>query len=298
MRAGASAALSVALNQRWVELPVREAVASGEWAARVVDELLALRGLREPAAVRHLYVQTWAALVDQLRGRADVPGSQVGAAWGLVADADLLPVTVVEAALHLLDEGGTLDGFVEQAIAAPQDRFAPPDVSELSTAAGTAVRVQQLRVVEERGAGSTVQTSVVHVWPGPDPDTALTFTAWFDSPVEAELSREVVDALAASLQVETSGRKKAKTCAKLARVVPQSGKSSSASRAATGIASTAPATSARPMSRTGLTGPRSTTCMGTSLGRPVSAEVQVRATGRDRHRPLPLRRARWLDAVG
>lgn len=206
MSGARSAALSVALDTRWIELPVREAVDSGEWAARAVDEALALRELREPAGVRHLYVQTYAALVDALRARTDVPGSQVGAAWALVAEADLLPVTVVEAALHLLEDGSTLDGFVEQAIAAPQDRFAPPDVTELSTAAGDALRVQQLRVVDEGGAEPTVQTSVVHVWPGPEPDTALTLTAWFDSPVEAELSRELLDALAASLRMEKDER--------------------------------------------------------------------------------------------
>lgn len=195
--------MSVALDNRWIELPVRDSVDSGEWAARAVEQALAERRLTEPAGVRHLYVQTYAALVDQLRARADVPGAQVGAAWALVADADLLPVTVVEAALHLLDEGGTLDAFVEQAIAAPQDRFAAPDVTELGTAAGTAVRVQQLRVVHEPAGEPTVQTSVVHVWPGPAPDTALTLTAWFDSPVEAELSRDVLDALAASLRMGT-----------------------------------------------------------------------------------------------
>jgi hypothetical protein len=198
--------MSVALDSRWIELPVRNTVDSGEWATRAVDEALALRALVEPEAVRQLYVQTYAALVDQLRARADAPGSQVGAAWALLAEGDLLPVTVVEAALHLLDEGSSLDRLVEQAIAAPQQRFAPPDVSELSTAAGDAIRVQQLRVVDEAGDDPTVQTSVMHVWPGPEPGTVLTLTAWFDSPVEAELSREPLDALAASLRMEPGER--------------------------------------------------------------------------------------------
>jgi hypothetical protein len=75
-------------------------------------------------------------------------------------------------------------------------------VTELSSAAGDAVRVQQLRLVEEQDGEPSVQTSVVYVWPGPEPDTALTLTAWFDSPVEAELSREILDALAASVRME------------------------------------------------------------------------------------------------
>lgn len=194
--------LSVQLDSRWIELPVRLAVDAGQWAAAAVDEALGARELTERSAVRHLYVQTYAALLDQLRGRADAPGSQLGAAWALVADADLLPVVVVEATLHLLEEGVSLYGFVERLVAAPADRFAPPDVTELETAAGTAVRVQQLRVVEEGAAEATVQSSVVHIWPGPEPDTVLMLTAWFDSPVEAELSREPLDALAASLRQE------------------------------------------------------------------------------------------------
>lgn len=206
MTGTASPVLSVTLDPRWIELPIRDDADTGAWAAAAVDAALALRELREPAAVRHLYVQTYAALVDRLRERADAPGTQIGAAWALVADADLLPITVVEAALHLVDEGLSLDGFVEQVVVAPQSRFAPPDVTELSTDAGTAIRVQQLRIVDEAEAEPTVQTSVVHVWPGPEPDTALTLTAWFDSPVEAELSRTVLDALAASLRLELPQR--------------------------------------------------------------------------------------------
>lgn len=202
MTAAGVAGFSVQLDDRWIELPVRVPGDPGDWAQRAVDDALAVRGRTEPPAVRHLYVQTYAAVVEQLRGRADVPGSQLGAAWALVADADLLPVTVVEAALHLLDEGQHLDAFVEQLVVAPQARFAAPDVTELQTTAGPATRVQQLRVVDgsDPAAEQTVQTSVVHVWPGPESGTALTLTAWFDSPVEAELSRAVLDELAASVQ--------------------------------------------------------------------------------------------------
>lgn len=192
----------MSLDNRWIELPLRSKEDSGEWAARAVGAALEMRERTESAAVRHLYVQTYAALVDRLRERADAPRSQLGAAWALVADADLLPVTVVEAALHLVDEGLGLNGFVEQVIVAPQSRFSAPDVTVLDTAAGGAIRVQQLRVIAEPHADESVQTSVVHIWPGPAADTALTLTAWFDSPVEAELSREILDGLASSLRMD------------------------------------------------------------------------------------------------
>lgn len=202
MTGPAAALVSVQLDPRWIELPVRSGADSGDWAAGAVDRALAARERTERPGVRQLYVQTYAALVDQLRERADRPGSQLGAAWALVADADLLPVTVVEAALHLIDGERGLDGFVDQLVVAPGERFAAPDVTELETPAGPAVRVQQLRLVGPREPEDeqAVQTSLVYVWQGPEADTALTLTAWFDSPVEAELSRGVLDELAGSLQ--------------------------------------------------------------------------------------------------
>lgn len=188
------------MTQAGLEQPVRLPGDAGDWAQGAVHQALALRDRAEPPAVRHLYAQSYAALVEQLRGRADPPGSELGAAWALVAEGDLLPVTVVEAALHLLDEGQSLDAFVAQLVVAPQARFAAPDVIELHTSAGPAVRVQQLRVVDEPGPAEeqSVQTSVVHV--EPEPGTALTLSAWSDSPVEAELSRAALDELAASLR--------------------------------------------------------------------------------------------------
>lgn len=188
--------LSVQLDSAWLELPVRAQQDSGDWAVEAVDRALEERGQVAPASVRHLYVQAYAVLVDRLRERADAPGYQLGAAWALLADADLLPVTVVEAAAHLVEDGRGVDGFVEALVVAPHERFAPPDVQELATGSGPAVRLQQLRLVDDE-----VHTSVVYVWPGPADDVVVTLTAWYSSPVEAELSRERVDALAASLQV-------------------------------------------------------------------------------------------------
>jgi hypothetical protein len=111
--------MSVSLTPRWIELPVRE-----DRRQRHVGVRGGRDGARAPGAGRERCGPAplrpeLRALVDQLRARADGPGWQIGAAWALVADADLLPVTVVEAALHLMEDGCSLDGFVEQAIAAP-----------------------------------------------------------------------------------------------------------------------------------------------------------------------------------
>lgn len=182
-----------------MELPIRTADRSvDDWAAGAVHRALEDRGAQVPPTERQVYVQTYATLLERLRERADGPGYQLGAAWALIADTDLLPVTVVEAALHLLQDGWSFNRFVDDLVAFPEERFAEPDLREAASGLGMGVRLQQLRIV-----GDEVQTSVVYAWPGPDDDMAVTLTAWYASPVDAELARDVVDQLAASLSMQT-----------------------------------------------------------------------------------------------
>lgn len=191
--------LEVEVDPRWLELPVRSAVETDAWALGAIQEALALRGATENAAVRHLYVQTYAAVVEDLRERA-VQHGLVGA-YALIGDEDLLPVTVAELAVHSREEALSIDAAVNSLVVAPSQRFSEPEVVEVRTDFGPAVRLQQLRIVDE-GAGQdpTVQTSVVHVWLGPTDHHMTTLSSWFGSPVDAETSREVLQALAVSLR--------------------------------------------------------------------------------------------------
>lgn len=192
--------LQVRLDPRWLELPVRGDQDLDAWATEVVDSALSLRGRVERPAVHTLYEQTYAAIVEQLRGRAagDVPVP--AAAFALIADDDLLPLTVVELTTHALG-GSSFDAFVDSLVVAPAERFAEPEVVEVATDLGPAVRLQQLRIVEEgEGQEPAVQTSVVYAWPGPTEPFATTLSAWFGSPVDAETSRSVLQELAASLR--------------------------------------------------------------------------------------------------
>jgi hypothetical protein len=89
------------------------------WASGAVETELGHRELVESAAVRHLYVQSYAHLVRPAARACGRSGLADRRGLALVADADLLRFTVVEAAQHLMEVGCSLDGFVEQAIAAP-----------------------------------------------------------------------------------------------------------------------------------------------------------------------------------
>lgn len=193
------AEIRVALDERWVEFPVRDRVGALSWAAQTTDDVLAARGISGPPELLNLCRTAWTRGLEDLRRRADTGDSVIFTAFGFVPLDEVLPVVVVEtfAASHGDD---TLDRFVEDLVLPEYQRFGPPDVSELSTAAGDAVRLRQL-VIDDSGAEPTVQTSLAYVWPGPQEGTVLLLSALFASPVEAELCTEPVDSLARSLTV-------------------------------------------------------------------------------------------------
>ena len=197
------ARLQVMLDPRWIELPIATPVEAGEWAAEAVADALAIRGIVEPAPVLHLYVQTYAATLDSLRERAaTLEGTQLVGAYALVGQDELLADTVAELA-HLPIEADRFEDVVDSVVVPAEQRFAEPDISELDTANGTAVRLQQLRIVDEgEGREPSVQASVVYLWPGQTPDRAVVLSAWFGSPLDADTTRPAVDQLAASLRAE------------------------------------------------------------------------------------------------
>lgn len=194
--------MQVLLDPRWIELPVLEHAEAGEWAAEAVAEALAIRGIDdEDPQVLNLFVQTYAVMLDNIRERAAaLEGIRLVGAYALVGQDSLLADTVAELA-YLSVEVDRFEDFVDSFVVPADQRFSEPDVSELNTAFGTAVRLQQLRIVDEgEGREPSLQTSVVYLWPGSTAGWAVALTAWFDSPVDAETTRQVVDQLAASLR--------------------------------------------------------------------------------------------------
>lgn len=190
----------VQLDGRWIELPVRGEETPDTWAPRAVAAGLAARGVVETAAVERLYVQTWAELLRNLRRRSSDDGSAMVAAYGFVPSADLLPVTTTEVHVATL-EGHTIERFVDDLVLPDADRFGPPDVLEVATAAGEATRLKQLVIAAGEDGAPVVHTNLLHVWSGPQPDSVLLMTSFFASPVDAELCLEAVDQLALTLTI-------------------------------------------------------------------------------------------------
>lgn len=204
--AGADTTLLVRLDERWIDLPVREDGDPGDWATGVVAEALRFRALREPPAVVELYVQSYALLVERLRARRDGDGASaaeyLAAAYALVSQDDLLPVVAAElwAAGTPLDVERIVDGLV----VARGQRFGEPVVTELESPAGRAVRLKQYIVVPDATGQDVVETSVAYIWPGPLEGTSVLLTAWFGSVIDGELYEPVLDELAGSLSFGTA----------------------------------------------------------------------------------------------
>ena len=195
---GAEPKIGVQLDGHWVEMPVHSDEDPGDWAAALVDGALRARGLLEPEAIVGLYVQSWALLVENLRGR---PGSSAGehlaAAYALVSQEDLLAVSVTE--LWVFSAAMPLDVVVDGVVVDRGERFGEPVISDIEAPAGSGVRVQQYVVSPGADGSELVQTSVVHVWQGPVPGTTVFLSTWFGSFVDGELYEPVLEALASSL---------------------------------------------------------------------------------------------------
>lgn len=189
----------VSLDEHWVAIPV-DAREPAEAARAVLDEALQNRGVTaDLGGARALYEGAYADVVTSLRARvAADPGSFLVGAYALLAPTDPLPATVAELWAVAADLPG-VDALADELVVPAAQRFGEPLVSTLATAAGQAVRVQQLLVRPDHDGQAAVRTSLSWVWAGPTPSTWLLMSAVFGSPVDAELLAERCDRLAASV---------------------------------------------------------------------------------------------------
>lgn len=194
-------AVVVELDDRWIALPVRADDDAGDWASDAVAQALQRRGWREPAAVTELYVQSYALLLERLRQRRDGDGDFLAAAYALVSQDDLLPVTAAE-----LWGAGTelnIEQLADGLVLDRGERFGDPVIDELTSPAGDAIRLKQYVIVGVAGCvEQSVQISVVYLWPGPVSGTTVLLTAWFPSVADGELYESDLEALASSLAFE------------------------------------------------------------------------------------------------
>lgn len=193
------AEVSVGLDARWIVLPVRGEQESTAWAQDAVDQALAVREVAVSGAARQLYVHTYVRLLESMRVRRFEPDREMAGAFALVSTEDLLPASVAEIWAVPMSEGSHED-LLEALVVPAGDRFGDPIVTEVETGAGTALRLKQLLVLHGADGGSWVETSVLHLWPGPTPASALLLSTYFGSAVDAEVYAEVYDELARSVE--------------------------------------------------------------------------------------------------
>lgn len=196
--------VSIRLDPRWIEIPVRDDSDLRSWSRRAVDDALRLRRRKESREARRILTEGFAEMAESARRLAFSPDAETMAAYILVPREDCAPVSVVK--LHAIrpEPGTTLERAAEDVIMPEDARFGDPVVTELETANGPAIKVKQFPIVvvsEPDDGPEQVYTLFAYLWLGPSPDVVVAVQAWFGSPVEAELAEEALDQLASSVRV-------------------------------------------------------------------------------------------------
>ena len=196
--------VSIRLDPRWIDIPVRDDSDLWTWASAAVEDGLRIRGLSEPPHIKRAFIQGFIELAQKARQYAVGMGGETMAAYILAPRQDMLPVTTVklESALRVPDT--TLERAAEEVVLPEAARFGDPILQEMETANGPAVKLKQFAIVDDDsqdGSEQQVHTVLVYLWLGPTPDLLVFVRAWFASPVEAELAEEALDELASSISV-------------------------------------------------------------------------------------------------
>lgn len=187
------------IDARWLELQINEDVRVDRWARTLVDDALAARQVSEPKAKRRIYADMYEQLLGVLRASADEPDMRLMTAYCYVPDNDLLYAAMAKLVALALPPGATLDDAVASVIAPVEDRYGDALVTEMDTASGPCVRVQQLMLDPERGGESGVTSSLAYLWPTQADAVFLVLAATFASPIDGGLHEQALDELAATL---------------------------------------------------------------------------------------------------
>lgn len=187
------------IDGRWLELPIHEDVDVDFWARDLVDEALRAREVEAVKGKRRAYADMFTELLAVERAAADEPDFKLISVYCYVPDEELLYTAVARLAALVLPEGSSLDDAVAAAIAPADLRYGNESVSELATASGPCIRVQQLVLDPETGGDSGVTSSLVYLWPIRQDGVFLVLACTFASPVEGGLHEPAMDELASTL---------------------------------------------------------------------------------------------------
>ena len=196
--------VSIRLDPRWVEIPVRDETDLRSWARRAVDDGLRVRNRKESREVRRVLAEGFHEMAESARRLAFSEDAETMAAYILAPGEDCVPVSVVKLHVIRAEPDATLERIADDVIMPAEARFGEPIVAEMETDGGHAIKVKQFPIVvvsEPDDAGQQVYTLFAYLWLGPTPDMFVGLQAWFASPVEAELAEEALDQLASSINV-------------------------------------------------------------------------------------------------
>lgn len=198
--ATAPTTVQLELGRSWVEAPVHEDVGADVWGRQMISEALAARGSYPSAERQAVYAAMYADLLRMLREGADYDDMKLVSAYFYVPDEDLFYSAMVKLVALALPPGSTLDDAVQAVVAAPEERYGEAIVSELETASGPCLRVQQLVLEPQAGGDSGVLSCLLYVWPPAQDGVVLTLACSFGTPVDGALYEAALDGFAASLE--------------------------------------------------------------------------------------------------
>lgn len=187
----------------WIELPVERSTDPDAWAAATMADAMESMGLAADADRLDQLTALYAGLARNAIASNEPQPSLVGV-YVLPRAADLGPLVAATLRAIAIPDGSTRDDVVRMMIADPAELYAPADVEEFDTHAGPAVRIVQHLLDPNADTGDVqVEQQLVYLWPRPDDGIAVVLSSMGSDLTLMAAMRPVVDALAASLRLES-----------------------------------------------------------------------------------------------
>jgi hypothetical protein len=188
--------LDVGADSRWVPVLVGADDDVDAWALDIATEVLRIRGLEPPPALRLEQAAEVLAGIARSVQESALEAPVVGA-WSLMPGSEVVPETLATLRPLVPDGVQSRAGVVDELIAAPEDRYGDPQLEDLETPTGVATRiVQRLLTPGDEPGQQTVEEMVAYVWWLEDAEMALVLSTYFLDLVEGGRWRPECDDLA------------------------------------------------------------------------------------------------------
>ena len=108
--------VSIRLDPRWVEIPVRDDSDLQAWSRRTVDDGLRVRNRKESREVRSVLAAGFREMAESARRLAFSEDAETMAAYILVPREDCVPVSVVKLHVVRAEPDATLERIADDVI--------------------------------------------------------------------------------------------------------------------------------------------------------------------------------------